>query len=47
MTDELAGILVIFICALASGRQILKKKEIKVPKWIDYPVAFSPVLLTA
>jgi len=27
MTDELAGILVIFICALASGRQILKKKE--------------------
>lgn len=32
---------------LAFGKQILQKKEIKVPKWIDYPVAFSVVLLTA
>ena len=32
MTDELVGILAIFISAMASGRLILKKKEIKTPK---------------
>ena len=47
MTDELVGILAIFISAMASGRLILKKKEIKAPKQIDYPAAFSVSLLTA
>ena len=47
MTNELVGPLGMGLMALALGRQILQKKEIKVPKWIDYPVTFSGVLLTA
>ena len=46
MTDELVALTVMGMLTLTFGRQILKKKGIKIPKWIDYPVVFSLVLLT-
>ena len=46
MKDVLYAILVFGIFFFFNGRQILEKKGIKVPKWIDYPVAFSLLLLT-
>ena len=46
MTDELVAISLFGILTITYGRQILKKKGIKIPKWIDYPLAFSIVLLT-
>ena len=46
MRDVLFAILFFGVFFFFNGRQILEKKEIKVPKWIDYPVAFSLLLLT-
>ena len=46
MRDVLVAISVFLIFFFFNGRQILEKKGIKVPKWIDYPVAFSLLLLT-
>ena len=46
MKDVLVVIFVFGIFFFFNGRQILEKKGIKVPKWIDYPVAFSLLLLT-
>ena len=46
MTDVLVAISLFGMLTVLFGRQILEKKGIKIPKWIDYPVAFSLVLLT-
>ena len=40
MKDVLYAILVFGIFFFFNGRKILEKKGIKVPKWIDYPLAF-------
>ena len=47
MTDELVAIAVMGILTMMFGRQILIKKEIKIPKYIDYPVALIAVTLTS
>ena len=46
MKDVLYAILVFGIFFFFNGRKILEKKGIKVPKWIDYPLAFSLLILT-
>ncbi|MDC1217996.1 hypothetical protein N8131_07795 [Flavobacteriaceae bacterium] len=46
MRDVSVAIFVFLIFFFFNGRQILEKKGIKVPKWIDYPVAFSLLLIT-
>ena len=46
MSDELVALTVMGMLTLIFGRQILKKKGIKIPKWIEYPVTFILVLLT-
>ena len=46
MIDVLDVITLFGIIFWLFGRQILEKKGVKVPKWIDYPVAFIVVLLT-
>ena len=46
MKDILYAILVFGIFFFFNGRKILEKKGIKVPKWIDYPLAFSLLILT-
>ena len=44
MRDVLFAILFFGVFFFFNGRQILEKKGIKVPKWIDYLVAFSLLL---
>jgi hypothetical protein len=46
MTHELVAISIFGMLTVLFGRQILEKKGIKTPKWIDYPAVFSAVLLT-
>ena len=46
MKDVLVAIFVFLFFFFFNGRQILEKKGIKVPKWIDYLVAFSLLILT-
>ena len=46
MTRELVAISIFGMLTVLFGRQILEKKGIKTPKWIDYPAVFSAVLLT-
>jgi hypothetical protein len=46
MTHEFVAISIFGMLTVLFGRQILEKKGIKTPKWIDYPAVFSAVLLT-